>query len=143
MIKVLQIGMSFEVGGTETFLYNHYKELNRDEIRFDFITYRDTISYEEELTKMGSKIHKITAARKNPFLSFKQFVDVIEQNEYDIIHINISSFANIIPILAAKKGKVPKIILHSHNNGMEEDKLKIVLHNLNKFITKKMKIQRF
>ena len=142
MIKVLQIGMSFEVGGTETFLYNHYKELNRDEIRFDFITYRDTISYEEELTEMGSKIHKITAARKNPFLSFKQFVDVIEQNEYDIIHINISSFANIIPILAAKKGKVPKIILHSHNNGMEEDKLKIVLHNLNKFITKKMKIQR-
>lgn len=142
MIKVLQIGMNTEIGGTETFLYNHYKALNKDEIIFDFIAYKDTISYEEELTKMGSRIHKITSARKNPFLSLKQFVDVIEQNEYDIIHINISSFANIIPVLAAKKGKVPKIILHSHNNGVENNPLKIVLHNLNKHLTKKMKIQR-
>lgn len=142
MIKVLQIGMSFEIGGTETFLYNHYKELNTEEIRFDFIAYKDILAYEEEVKALGSKIHKITSARVNPFLSYKQMLQVIEENDYDVIHINISSFANIIPIVAAKKGKIPKIIIHSHNNGMEVDDLKIVIHNINKFITKKMKVQR-
>ena len=142
MIKVLQIGMSYETGGTEVFLYNHYKEINREEIQFDFIAYKDTISFEEEVTKLGAKVHKVVGPRKNPIKSYKDLLQIIKENNYDVIHINISSFANIIPVLTALQGKIPKIIIHSHNNGMEMSKLKIVLHNLNKFITKKLKIQR-
>ena len=69
MIKVLQIGMSYETGGTEVFLYNHYKEINREEIQFDFIAYKDTMSFEEEVTKLGAKVHKVVGPRKNPIKS--------------------------------------------------------------------------
>lgn len=142
MIKVLQIGMSYEIGGTEVFLYNHYKAINREEIQFDFIALKDEMAFKEEVTKLGANVYRITSARKNPVLSYKQLLDIIETNQYDVVHINISSFANIIPILTAKKGKVPKIILHSHNNGMDTSLLKVVLHHINKFITKPMKLQR-
>ncbi len=142
MIKVLQIGMSYETGGTEVFLYNHYKAINKDEIQFDFIKYKDTMSFEDEVVSLGAQVYQIPNARKNPFLHYKQLLDIIEQNDYDVIHINISSFANLIPIIAAKQGKIPKVILHSHNNGMEGTPLKVALHNINKLITKPMKLQR-
>lgn len=142
MIKVLQIGMSYETGGTEVFLYNHYKEINKEEIQFDFIAYKDTMSFEEEVKALGANVYRVIGPRKNPFLSYKQLLEIIKQNNYDVIHINISSFANILPVLTAIQGKVPKIIVHSHNNGMEVSKLKIVLHHINKFVTKKLKIQR-
>lgn len=142
MIKVLQIGMSYETGGTEVFLYNHYKSINREEIQFDFIKLKDTMSFEEEIISLGAHVYQIPSARTNPFTSYKKLLQIIEQNEYDVVHINISSFANLIPVLTAKRGKVPKIILHSHNNGMETSMLKTVLHHINKFITKPMKLQR-
>lgn len=142
MIKVLQIGMSYEIGGTEVFLYNHYKAINKEEIQFDFISLKDTMAYEEEVTALGARVYQITSARKNPLMSYNQLLEIIEQNNYDVIHINISSFANLIPVIAAKKGKVPKIIIHSHNNGMEVSMLKTVLHHINKFITRPMKLQR-
>lgn len=142
MLKVLQIGMSYETGGTEVFLYNHYKAIDKNEIQFDFIKLKDTMAFEEEVTSLGAHVYQIPSARKNPIMSYKKLLEIIEQNDYDIVHINISSFANIIPVLTAKRGKIPKIIIHSHNNGMETSMLKTVLHHINKFLTRKMKLQR-
>lgn len=142
MLKILQIGMSYETGGTEVFLYNHYKEINKEEFQFDFIALREDMAYRKEVEQMGANVYQITSARKNPVLSFYQLAKIIEANDYDIIHLNISSFANIIPVLTAKLKKVPKIIVHSHNNGMEVSKLKFILHHLNKHLTSKMKLQR-
>lgn len=142
MIKVLQVGMSHEIGGTEKFIFEHYKAINREEVQFDFITVRDDMAYAEEVKKLGAKVHKIPSARKNPIGAYRSLLKIIEENDYDVIHINISSLVNIVPIIAAKKGKIPKIIVHSHNNGMEGKKYKFVLHQLNKYITKPMKLQR-
>ena len=142
MIKVLQIGMSYETGGTEVFLYNHYKEINKEEVQFDFVTLREDMAYRKEVEEMGATVHQIISARKNPILSFYQLIRIIEENDYDVLHLNISSFANIIPVLTAKLTKIPKIIIHSHNNGMEVSHLKFVLHHLNKHMTSKMKLQR-
>lgn len=142
MIKVLQVGMSYEIGGTEKFIFEHYKTINREEVQFDFITVHDDMAYGKELKELGAKVYKIPSARKNPIGSYRSLLKIIKENDYDIIHINISSLANIVPIIAAKRGKVPKIIVHSHNNGMEDKKYKLFLHQLNKYITKPMKLQR-
>lgn len=142
MLKVLQIGMSYETGGTEVFPLNHYKAINKEDIQFDFIAHQNTIAYEEEIKQMGANVYKIISARKNPMLSFYQLSKIIEENDYDVIHINISTFANIIPVITGKLGKIPKIIIHSHNNGMSGSVLRLVLHHLNKHLTSKMKLQR-
>lgn len=142
MIKVLQIGMSYETGGTEVFLYNHYKAINKEEIQFDFIALREDMAFRQEVEEMGANVYQIISAKKNPVLSYYQLSKIIEENDYDVVHLNISAFANIVPIIAAKRGKVPKIIVHSHNNGMEVSKLKFVLHHLNKYMTSKMKLHR-
>lgn len=142
MIKVLQIGMSYEVGGTEVFIYNHYKVINKSEFQFDFVAYRDTIGFEEEVKQLGANVYQVKSAKKNPFLSYYQLSKLLEEHNYDVVHINISSFANIIPLLVAKQKKTPLIILHSHNNGMDNNCLKIVLHNINKHLTEKMSLKR-
>ena len=77
MIKVLQIGMSYETGGTEVFLYNHYKGINKEEIQFDFIAYKDTMSFEEEVKALGANVYKVLGPRKNPFLLHPRYINVV------------------------------------------------------------------
>ena len=81
MIKVLQIGMSYETGGTEVFLYNHYKVINKEEIQFDFIAYKDTMSFEEEV-----KEKKVKEALKeyDVLAEVKENTAVVEYDENEV-----------------------------------------------------------
>lgn len=142
MIKILQVGMSNIVGGTETFLYNHYKAINKEEYQFDFIAVKEKIAFEEEIKALGAQVYPVTGIRKNPLKAYTDLHKLLKENNYDVIHINISTFANIIPLITASLNKVPLIILHSHNNGMEREPIRLTLHNLNKFLTRKMSVKR-
>ena len=37
MIRVLQIGLTSNIGGTETFIMNLYRNIDREKIQFDFL----------------------------------------------------------------------------------------------------------
>ena len=141
-IRVLQIGMHDNLGGVENFIMNYYRNIDRKVIQFDFINIYDKICYEKEIKQLGGKIYNISNAKKNPFKYYKQLKKILTKNKYEIIHINLLSFANILPILAAKRVGVPNIILHSHNGGVPKGKLRKVLNKINqKFILKNKKFK--
>lgn len=54
-IKVLQIGMTRNWGGLETYLLQQFHNLNKDRLIYDFVnvTINDHIVFENELIKMG------------------------------------------------------------------------------------------
>ncbi len=54
-IKVLQIGMTRNWGGLETYLLQQFNNLNKDRLIYDFVnvTINDHIVFENELIKMG------------------------------------------------------------------------------------------
>ena len=58
MKKVLIVGLSEIVGGTETFLMNYYRKINREHIQFDFLTNKEHIAFEDEIMSFSS-IHSI------------------------------------------------------------------------------------
>ena len=105
MKKVLIIGMYNQLGGIENFIYNFFKHINKEQFSFSFISMYNHIAYEEEIKILGGKIYYISNVKKNPFKCYLEIKKIIKKEKYDVVHINMLSAANIIPLKAAKKAK--------------------------------------
>lgn len=114
-IKILVIGMSDNLGGIETYLYNLYKNADKDKFQFDFtnITENDIV-YKDELEKSGCQIFKITPRYKSYKQHINELKNIFLNNDYDYVHYNIMSFSWYEPIVIANKYSKAKIIIHSH-----------------------------
>ncbi len=132
MIKVLQIGMTNNLGGIETFLMNYYKNIDKREVQFDFINIYDKLYFEDEIKNMKGKVYKLKSYYKNPLKYTKELIKIIKQNNYEIIHCNMNSAVFLYPLIAAKIAKAKVIIAHSHNASNDKGLLKTLLHNINK-----------
>ncbi len=129
MIRVLQIGLSFERGGVESFVMNYYRHINREKIQFDFINpYDKPLAYEDEILRLGGKIFRVTDFHSHP-VKYKKDLEKI-MLAYDVVHIHMLSAANIIPLKVAKRLGVKKIIAHSHNS-KAEGLIRKILHKIN------------
>lgn len=123
MIRVLQVVNNMHRAGLETMLMNYYRNMDKNEIQFDFLTHRpDRSDYDDEIESLGGKVYY--APRLYPqnypayFKWMKQFFE--EHPEYQIVHSHIDSMS-YLPLLAAKKSGVPVRIAHSHNTSMDRD----------------------
>lgn len=137
-MKVLVIGLTDNIGGVETFFDAYYDILHAD-IKFDFLTICEKIAFEDKYIRNGSKIYKVTNFIKNPISYYRQTKAIIKDNRYDVIHINMLSAANILPIIAAKRCHVGKIITHSHNSSLPKGIIRKMAHYANILILRKMR----
>lgn len=139
MIRVLQIGFGYKVGGIQNCLLNFYKNLDRNEIHFDFInmTGHEHLYYEDEIKKLESKIYTVPNEYKHPIKAYKQLKRIIKENKYDIVHINKNSISSIVVLKAVKDSGVKVRILHSHNTHSDGGKVGALLHKINKNFAKR------
>ena len=123
-IKVLHVFRSMNFGGSETFIMNVYRKIDRDNFSFDFLcTSKEKGSYDSEIKKLGGKIlHYSCFKKKNPFSVIRQTIKIIKKNgPYDVIHIPLQFYSAVFCI-AAKKCKIKTIIVHSHSAGTKGNK---------------------
>ena len=137
MIRVLMIGMHDKIGGVETFLMNYYRNIDRSKVQFDFINMFDKLCFQDEIIELGGKIYQVPNVKRNPLGYYKKIKGIIQKNSYEIIHINMLSMANVLPILAAKKAGAKHIIVHSHNTNIPNGMIRKILDKINKKIVLK------
>lgn len=130
--RVLVVGMYDKIGGVETFLMNYYRNIDKNVIQMDFVSKFDKICFEDEIRKNGGKIYKIDSEKKHPIKHFKEMKRIIKDNHYDIVHINMRSVANPLPILAANACKVKHIIVHSHNSNTPAGIIRKLMDKINR-----------
>ena len=133
-VRVLQIGMHDKIGGIETFLMSYYRNIDREKIQFDFINPYNSLCFEDEIKEMGGKIYNVPFFKRKPIQYYFSLKKIIKNNQYQIVHVNMLSAANIIPLLAAKMAGVKTIIAHSHNNEIPKSFIKKILNKINKKI---------
>lgn len=135
MIRILVFGMTENPGGVESFLMNYYRYIDRDKIQFDFLanSHKD-IAYEQEILSMGGRIFHITARSENLKLYKNELnkLFVEHSGEWQAIWVNVCSLANIDYLKIAKKFKIKKRIIHSHNSQNMDNKMRGILHCINK-----------
>lgn len=134
MIRVLQITDHLEMGGIQAFLMNLYRNINRDEVQFDFLIFRNTKQwYEDEIYELGGRIYKAPGRKKGIIKCYKYLNEFFKMHpEYKIIHYNASSLSFILPLKIAKKYNVNKRIIHCHSSSFMGNNIHKYLHNLHK-----------
>ena len=63
----------------------------------------------------GGKSKEIPNIKKHYIKYCRQLRQIIRNGNYDAVHVNMLSAANIVPLKIACSEGVPKIIAHSHN----------------------------
>lgn len=136
-VRVLNMFTIMDRGGAETMVMNYYRNIDRNEVQFDFMVHREQRGvYDDEIEALGGRIFRMCPIYPQNFSSYKrmlkQFFD--EHTEYKIIHSHMSELGCYAFIEAEKHG-VPVRICHAHNapNGFD---FKMIMRNY--FKTKMM-----
>ena len=124
VIKVLQVGMTRNLGGIETYLIEQFRHLDTSRIMYDFvnITGEYNICFEEEIKAKGNRIFSFVSRHKNPFLHYWQWYRILRRHykDYGVIVLNTNSLEYIYPLVLGKYFGIPVRVIHSHNTGFEK-----------------------
>lgn len=135
MKRILQATIANDKGGLTGYIINNYRRIDKEKIQFDFITYDDSLDFSAEILSLGAKIFCLPRP-SHWFSYYKKMKELQSKNHYDCIHFHLS-YANPLPILAAKLSGFSRIIVHSHSTGFDENSyivqsLKMLLHLIGK-----------
>ncbi|MCF2583979.1 glycosyltransferase family 1 protein [Mitsuokella multacida] len=122
-VKVLQIGMTENIGGMETYLMAQYRKLNREKVRYDFlnITGESQIVFSDEIKRNGDSIYAVPSRHKSPLGHYWGVLKLLYQkrHEYKYIVLNTCSLYYVFPLFIAALVGIPHRVIHSHNSGDE------------------------
>ncbi|MCF2542805.1 glycosyltransferase [Blautia producta] len=108
--------MDGHAGGVDKYLLTFADAVRSNEVQIDFLTNRKNQELEKQLEKNNSKLHEV-ANLKHPFLQYKQIMEILKTNKYDMTYFNISTAISIIGPYAAYRSGVKKRAIHSHSSG--------------------------
>lgn len=123
-VRVLQLTYSLKAAGIETFVVNLYKNIDRNKIQFDFVSYFEKEKkefYDDTVEVLGAKVFKLGYKKRSimtNLLTRKNLYYCIKKNHYDIIHIHGSTGISLLDAAIAKLAGVKRIIIHSHNSSV-------------------------
>ncbi len=138
MKRVLVFGITDKKGGVESVIMNYYRNINRNNIQFDFLCNNEQVAYEDEILELGGRVFRVTARSKNvnQYQKDMQAFFTEHAKEYDTIWVNICSLANIDYLKYAKKFGIERRIIHCHNSQNMDSFLRGLLHRYNKLFIK-------
>ena len=116
MKKILHVVSCLDLGGTESFIMNNYRNINKENIQFDFLVFIEKdYPYLNEIKRLGGKVFfAIIPSVKNYFKFYKIFKKIVLENgPYNAVHCHVN-LQNAIPLICAKKIGIKKRVSHSH-----------------------------
>lgn len=135
-MNVLFISQFLNRAGTETFMMNVFRGVDKSRFHVDFLLFDEAeTDYSREIEHSGGRVWRLISRRRgkiNYYLQLNRFFKV-HAAEYQVVHWCGNSLTSIAPIYYAWKYKVPIRILHSHNSsayGLHNRLLHIVFRRL-------------
>lgn len=144
MIKILHVGFSINFGGVESLVMNYYRHIDKNKFQFDFLDiYGAGIAFEDEISALGGKIYRLPNYKRHPMKAAKKMYCILDDNDYDIVHIHMQSAANLMPILVALYHKKEKVIAHCHSSSTPRGMVRKILHCINVTILRRMNVEKW
>lgn len=126
-MRIAIFGMTENKGGIESVVYNIYKNINKDEIQFDFVLNHNAkkMAYEDEVIKMGARVFRIMYSQRERIFGaskvLKKFFKAHPEIEGVYLHTN---YPYVFPIKIAKKVGLKYRVIHSHSSAKLYEELK-------------------
>lgn len=115
-IRILQMIGGLNMGGSQAFVMNLYRNIDKSQIQFDFVLdHPNERFFVPEVEKMGAKVYFLPSFNgKNANEVIKSWNHFFEEHkEYRVLHSHIRSYASLYIHVAKKHGV--KTIIHSHS----------------------------
>ena len=117
MIRILQMIGSLNVGGSQAMILNIYRNIDREQMQFDFILdHPDETYFAEEIKSMGGRIFSLPPFRginagevRRDWNNF-----LYSHPDYHVLHSHVRSYASLYLPVAKSHGL--KTIIHSHSS---------------------------
>lgn len=116
MIRVVQYIGPLQFGGSQSFVMELYRKMDRSQVQFDFVTFPgETSGNYEEIIALGGKVHECPQYSLKNHGAFCKWWNTFfqEHPEYRVLHGHVRSCASIYMPIAKKYGC--KTIVHSHS----------------------------
>lgn len=125
-IRVAQIMGKMMSGGVESVIMNYYKNIDRDNIQFDFIIDEDSIIVPiKEIEQLGGRVLKVPPYQNLPKYMI-EMTKILKENKYSIVHSNINALS-VFPMMAAKIAGVKVRIAHNHSTASKTEVKKTMI----------------
>lgn len=121
MIKILQVVGKMHRAGMETLIMNIYRNIDRNEIQFDFCVHSDEPgAYDNEIRKLGGNIYHLPSASVSNLFKLQTATDNFfkKHNDYKAVHVHYSCVGYYY-FKSAKKVGINNLIYHAHNSDRE------------------------
>lgn len=116
MQRVLQVTSKLFRGGAEAFIMNVYRNINRERVQFDFLTFRSPREfYEDEIERLGGRIYHVPIMEGMNFLRRRSMLDSFfaEHSSYCAIHGHMAALGGDY-LAAAERAGIQRRFSHSH-----------------------------
>ena len=125
---------SWESGGIESFLNNVLGHMDRTGLEIDLVTSQlEESVFTKQLQEKGIRFRELSGNQKNIWKNHRLFRRLLEENRYDVVHLNVFQGMSLYYAHLAKRAGVPIRIAHSHNTDLRPSrtrKLKLWLHKM-------------
>lgn len=117
MLKILVINtVEFELNGISTVIMNYYNELDKSNLKIDFIANNKiNEKFKKSIEERHDKIYILKNRKKNPIAYFLNLMKIMKKNNYDIVHIHGNSSLMQIELTCALMASIPMRIVHAHS----------------------------
>lgn len=133
-IRVLHVLGGTGLGGAESRIMDLYRQMDRDEIQFDFLVHSSAVNgfiedapqraqqfYDKEIRELGGHIYVLPKFKVYNYLTYRKAVrDFFSKHHgFRVVQGHMTSTAGIyLPI--AKKFGIPVTVAHSRNAGVDK-----------------------
>lgn len=150
-IRILHVLGGTGLGGAESRIMDLYRQMDKDEIQFDFLVHSSAIKragqdagarekqfYDEEILSMGGHIYVLPKFKVYNYLTYRNAVKAFftAHHEFHMVQGHMTSTASIYLPLAKSAG-VPVTIAHSRNSDVGKGLKRIATKWLRKNLYRK------
>lgn len=134
MIRILHILNNLGSGGTETFVMNCYRKINRQHIQFDFLIRSPNNNYLiKEIESLGGRVFIMPNFPRKCISNYIETSRFLQSHkEYKILHVHANSLIYTLPLILGKQHHIPHRIIHSHSINCSGGFLGNIIHYLNR-----------
>jgi glycosyltransferase involved in cell wall biosynthesis len=98
-IRILHVVGAMNRAGTETMLMNIYRNINRDKVQFDFISYsQQDAHYDEEIRSLGGRVIKLSKTQSilELYKAIRTYGPYHAVHSHTLFHCGIASIAALV-----------------------------------------------
>lgn len=108
---------SLNIGGSQAFVMNLYRNIDRSKVQFDFvIEHPGELHYKDEIESLGGRVFEIQPFRGANIFSYRrQWEELIDAHpEWHVLHSHVRSTASLYFPITHKHGIIN--VIHSHSS---------------------------